>query len=328
MSAGAASPAWERPRLVLSACLELEACRYNGQSIRARYVPRLAEQVELLPVCPEVEIGLGVPRAALRLVALGEGEQTRLLQPATGRDLTGAMRGFSDRFLDGVGEVDGFLLKSRSPSCGPKDVKVYTGEGNPRNERDTGHFAAAVAERHPLAAIEDEGRLTNYGLRHHFLTRLFQGARLRALPATPAALVEFHASSKLLLLAHSEVAARELGRIVANHERLEPEEVRRIYREGFARAMARPPRTGALINALMHAAGHFSPDLVAAEKRLFLETLREVRSGRGSLTAPLALLRGWMARHGAPWVEGQTLFHPYPAELHDLADSAGDARVA
>jgi uncharacterized protein YbbK (DUF523 family)/uncharacterized protein YbgA (DUF1722 family) len=320
------SSEWPRPRLVSSACLEMEACRYNGQAIRARFLPRLAPYVELVPVCPEVEIGLGVPRPPVRLVAIGE--EIRMQQPETGRDVTAEMNRFSDRFLSGVGAVDGFLLKSRSPSCGPKDVKVYAGEGGPRNERDAGLFAAAVAERFPSAALEDEGRLTNYRLRHHFLTRLFLGARLRALPESAAALSRFHAENKLLLLAHSETGMRELGRLVANAERLPAVEVKRRYVEGFAAALARPPRARAIINALMHALGHFSRVLLPAEKELFLTTLTAVRDGSSSLEAPRALLLGWTARHGAAWVEGQTLFHPYPAELHDLADSAGTSRAA
>jgi uncharacterized protein YbgA (DUF1722 family)/uncharacterized protein YbbK (DUF523 family) len=321
------SGAWPRPRLVSSACLELEACRYNGQAIRARFVPRLATYVELIPVCPEVGVGLGVPRPPVRLVS-ADGGAPRLVQPATGRDVTEAIESFAASWLDGVGAVDGFLLKSRSPSCGPRDVKVYAGNGIPRNERVPGLFAAAVAERFPLAPMEDEGRLTNYRLRHHFLTRIFLAARLRALPATPSALVAFHASNKLLLLAHSEPDARELGRLVANADRLSPEEAKRRYAEGFARALHSPARTGPIVNALQHAAGHFSRVLTAAEKRLFLDTLAALQEGRGSLEGPATLLRGWTARYGMPWLADQTLFDPYPAPLHDLADSAGTVRAA
>lgn len=114
MTAGQAPP---RPRLVLSRCLELDACRYNAVSIRAPLVPALDPWLELVPVCPEVEVGLGVPRDPIRLVREGSG--TRLLQPSTGRDLTQEMAAFSDRFLGGLDYVDGFLLKARSPSCGP-----------------------------------------------------------------------------------------------------------------------------------------------------------------------------------------------------------------
>jgi uncharacterized protein YbgA (DUF1722 family)/uncharacterized protein YbbK (DUF523 family) len=304
----------------------MEACRYNGQSIRARFLNVLLPHVDHLTVCPEVGIGLGVPRPPVRLVSLGG--SPRLVQPSTDRDVTEAMASFAASWLDGAGEVDGFLLKSRSPSCGPRDVKVYGASGAPQNEKAPGLFAAAVAVRYPLAALEDEGRLTNYGLRHHFLTRLFQVARLRALPATPSALVSFHASSKLLLLAHSEPGMRELGRLVANPEGLPPEAVKRRYAEGFARTLARPPRPGALVNALQHAVGHFSEVLVPGEKRLFLDTLASIRAGRASPEAPRALLLGWIARHGREWVAAQTLLAPYPEELHDLADSAGSTRVA
>jgi uncharacterized protein YbbK (DUF523 family)/uncharacterized protein YbgA (DUF1722 family) len=319
-------PLWARPRLVASACLEGEACRYNGQSVRARFLLRLEPHVELVRVCPEVGIGLGVPRAPIRLVSLGGAPG--LVQPGTGRDVTEAMEDFAGAWLGGVGEVDGFLLKARSPTCGPKDVKVYSGDGVPRNERVPGLFAAAVAARFPLVALEDEGRLTNYRLRHHFLTRLFQSARLRALPASPAALMAFHASNKLLLLAHAEPGMRALGRLLAAPGGPDGAGLKARYAEGFARALAEPPRTGGIINALQHAAGHFSKVLLPAEKRLFLVTLSDLKTGRGSLEAPRALLRGWVARYGVAWLEGQTLFEPYPAELHDLADSAGAARAA
>jgi uncharacterized protein YbgA (DUF1722 family)/uncharacterized protein YbbK (DUF523 family) len=318
---------WPRPRLVSSACLELEACRYNGQKVRARFLPRLAPHVELIPVCPEVGIGLGVPRPPVRLVSAG-GEAPRLVQPATERDVTGEMSLFAASWLEGVGPVDGFLLKSRSPSCGPRDVKVYSEDGIPRNERVPGVFAAAVAERFPMAPLEDEGRLTNYGLRHHFLTRLFLAARLRALPATPSALVAFHGSNKLLLLAHSEAELRELGRLVASMSQLGAEEVRRRYAEGFARALSRPARPGPVVNALQHAVGHFSRVLTPAEKGLFLDTLAALLEGRGSVEAPATLLRGWTARYGMGWLANQTLFDPYPSALHDLADSAGAGRAA
>lgn len=318
--------AWPRPRLVASACLELESCRYNGQRVRAPFLPRLQPWVDLVPVCPEVQLGLGVPRPAIRLVKLrGGGGSVRLVQPSSGRDLTGEMDGFADEFLAGLGPVDGFLLKSRSPSCGPKDVRVYGESGNPLNETSPGRFAAAVRERYLLAALEDEGRLSNRRLRHHFLTRLFQGARLRALPASMEALVGFHTSVKLLLLAHSEPGLRALGRVVANGAKLPARVVKECYAVAFAEALARPPRSGSVINALMHALGHFSEVLTSSEKDLFLSLLDAYRRNRSPVEAPLALVRAWTARHGSDWVGRQSFFLPYPAELQDVADSAAGA---
>ena len=177
-----------KPRVVLSRCLEIEACRYNGQGIRSSVVRLLDPHVDYVPVCPEVEIGLGVPRDPIRVERAGDGEGAtldsehgplRLVQPSTERDLTERMLGFSESFADTTGEVDGLLLKSRSPSCGIQDVKVYAGEA-PVTGRGTGLFAAVMRDRYPHTAMEDEGRLTNAEIRHHWLTRVWASARLRA----------------------------------------------------------------------------------------------------------------------------------------------------
>lgn len=169
------------PRLVISRCLELEACRYDGASIRAPWVRRLRPFVELVPVCPEVAIGLGVPRDPVRLVTLGgPADPPRMVQPATGRDLTEAMTGFSRAFLDRLAPVDGFLLKSRSPSCGLGDTKLYSGAGDEEpSGRGAGLFARAVLERFGDLAVTDEERLGDPAARHRFLSELFDHARRR-----------------------------------------------------------------------------------------------------------------------------------------------------
>jgi uncharacterized protein YbbK (DUF523 family) len=168
-----------KPRVIISKCLEFAPCRYDGAMISDEFVRQMKERVDFLPVCPEMEIGLGCPRDPIRVVSAGGG--LRLIQPTTGRDVTGEMRAFAAAFLAGVGTVDGFLLKSRSPSCGIKDVKVF---GSPDDDEPQGcgigFFAAAVLERFADAAIEDEGRLQNPSLREHFLSRLFISAKLRA----------------------------------------------------------------------------------------------------------------------------------------------------
>lgn len=312
-----------RPRLVLSRCLELAACRYDGSTIRARFVRLLAPHVDLVPVCPEVEIGLGVPRAPVRLVHVGG--EPHLQQPATGRDVTDDMRAFAAGFLDTLGEVDGFLLKSRSPSCGMKDVKVYPGtQGAAPAGKGVGLFAAAVLERHPDVAVEDEGRLTNFRLRHHFLTRLFASAALREV-GTMAELVAFQASAKLLLMAHHEAGMRALGRIVANADQHPFPAVVTAYRARFAQALAHPARPGPMINALQHAQGFAADALSASEKAHFASLLEEYQRKRIPLSAPLAVLQGWIARLGLDYLARQRLFDPYPRELMTLADSgAGD----
>lgn len=181
----------ERPRLVLSRCLELAACRYDGAGIPSRVVRLLMDHVELVPVCPEVRIGLGVPRAPIRIE--GAVGAARLVQPSTGRDLTDRMASFSHAFADATADVDGMLLKSRSPSCGVTDVKIYA-DATPRTTQGTGMFARVMVERHPWVAIEDEDRLEDEMVRRRWAVRVWASARVReAVEAGPEPLAVFHA---------------------------------------------------------------------------------------------------------------------------------------
>jgi uncharacterized protein YbbK (DUF523 family) len=167
-----------RPIVVISRCIDFDSCRYNGQVIRASLRAALEPFVELRPICPELEIGLGVPRDPVMLVRRDGGPH--MVQPSTGRDLTAAMDAFSARFLDSLDGVDGFILKSRSPSCAIRDGKVLrTGAEEAEHDSGPGLFAARVLERFPHAAVEDEGRLGDERLRRHFLTTVFTLALLR-----------------------------------------------------------------------------------------------------------------------------------------------------
>ncbi|MDY6822501.1 MAG: 2-thiouracil desulfurase family protein [Thermodesulfobacteriota bacterium] len=162
----------EKPTVVVSKCLGFDHCRYNGQMIPDSFVENLAEHVEMIPVCPEMAIGLGVPRDPVRVV-LVNGEP-RLYQPATGEDFTEAMEQFTHEFLAGLPAVDGFIMKSRSPSCGIRDVKIYHHMDRPDTgtERGGGMFGGRLKALFPGTAIEDEGRLKNFSIRKHFLSHL------------------------------------------------------------------------------------------------------------------------------------------------------------
>lgn len=315
---------WPRPRLVLSKCLELEACRYNAQTIRSGVVRALEPWAEFVATCPEVEVGLGVPRDPIRLVRIED--RTHLVQPSTAKDLTDAMESFSRRFLDGLEDIDGFLLKSKSPSCGIDQIKVYAAPENaPPVDKQPGLFAAAVLERFPSAPVEHEGRLTNLRLRDHYLTRIFAHAELRACRTvgTIGALVEFQARQKLTLMAHAPDLQRELGRLVANQDGLPAEEVFDGYQALFVRALARQPRPGTHVNVIQHAQGYFKDGLTAAEKRHFLGLQEEYRQGRVGRGALLAVLQSWVHRFGESYLAEQSYLAPYPRELVDLADSGG-----
>jgi len=311
-----------KPRIVVSKCLGLEHCRYDGSIIPEPVVTALREWVELIPVCPEMELGLGAPRPPLRLVRVDK--KIRLLQPATGRDLTEPMESFASSFLNSLPPVDGFILKNRSPSCGIKDAKVYAGEEKaPVVGARPGMFGGAVCARFPDLPVEDEGRLTNRALREHFFTRVFALARLREVIDSNdiRALVDFHSRHKFLLMAYNQARLRELGRLVANPQRRSPQEVIAEYAVGFRSALARPPRRPAVFNSLMHALGYFSDLLTPAEKRYFLDLLYAYRQGRQPLSTLVGVLRAWIIRFDEHYLSTQIFFSPFPEALVSLSDS-------
>lgn len=297
--------------------------------IASEVVQMLAPHVDYLPVCAEVEIGLGVPRKPVRIVREQDGD--RLVQHETGLDVTDRMERFAASFVDTLREIDGFLLKSRSPSCGIRDVKVYRqgGSGEITGKR-AGVFAAAMAARFPHTPAEDEGRLRNRRIREHFLTRLFTLAAFREVRAggEMQELAAFHTRNKLLLMAYSQKEMRELGRIVANAEKKTFPEVAGRYDEHLNAALSRAPRYTAHINVLLHAFGRFRGGLSPAEKTFFLDTLEQYRQDRVTICPNLMILRGWTVRFGDDYLREQTFFSPFPADLmrvpEDLSHSQRD----
>jgi uncharacterized protein YbgA (DUF1722 family)/uncharacterized protein YbbK (DUF523 family) len=311
-----------RPIVVISKCLEFEACRYNGQMIGFEFVNMLKDHVTFLPICPEVEVGLGTPRDPIKIVR--RNNALHLLQPTTGRDITDQMRSFGSQFLQSLDEVDGFILKSRSPSCGIKDVKLYTGkQGEMASEKTVGLFAVEVLNRFGGVAIEDEGRLTNLRLREHWLTKLYLHARFRMIRKSPAtaALVAFQAENKLLFMAYHQTAMREMGRVVANHGKLSIDRMLEEYYRLLQTATAKPARVTSHINVLEHALGYFKEKLSASEKRHFLKMTEQFRNDKLPLSALLAVLNSWIERFDEPYLRQQSYFAPYPRELVDLSDS-------
>lgn len=313
---------FSRPRVVVSKCLGFEAVRYNGAIIPCEFVDRLRGTVDFFPVCPEMEIGLGTPRDPIHIVR--RGSEDILHQPATGRDLSERMNRFSEKFLRSLSDVDGFILKSRSPSCGIKEVKIHSDkEKSPAIGKGPGFFGGKVLESYPGLAIEDEGRLLNLKIREHFLTRIFAFAAFREIRSSGSMgqLVQFQAQNKLLLMSYSQKEMRLLGKIVANHEKQPFEKVATEYALHLQMALLKPSRDSNNINTLMHALGYFSKKVPSREKKFFLGMLEKYRNKRVMLPVPVGILRGWVYRFEEPYLMGQTFFEPYPEELVEIFDS-------
>ncbi len=302
----------------MSKCIGFDHCRWNAQIISNDFVKLLQNHVEFTPVCPEVEIGLGVPRNPIRVVQDAESGTLRLVQPATGRDLTEEMQRFCETFLSSLSDVDGFILKGSSPSCGLKNVKIYAGTGSPYvKEKGKGFFGSAVLERFARLAVEDEERLSNPLIREHFLTKLFALSAFRHAKegGKAADLVKFHSENKFLLMAYSQSAMRELGKIVANQKGTGIEKAFSIYREGLEKALLRPPKRGSVVNVLSHMIGYFSERLSKEERAFFTESVENYRKGIVPLAVCLNLVRSYAIRFKADYLLNQSFLEPYPMEL-------------
>ncbi|MHB9028008.1 MAG: YbgA family protein [Candidatus Latescibacterota bacterium] len=311
---------FEKPRIGVSRCLGFAHCRYDGAMISDEFVDRLRVHVNFIPVCPEVEIGLGIPRATIRAV-LDQGG-VRLLQPSTGRDFTAEMETFAVRFLNSHPEVEGFLLKSRSPSCGVRDAKIFDGEGNIVG-KGAGFFARAVMDLFPGGVVEDEGRLTNFSIREHFLTRIFALARFRAVRISGSLheLIRFQSENKLLFMAYNQRVMRKLGNIAANPEHRSAETVITEYGHTLPQIFVRAATCASHINVLMHAMGYFSTRLSGKEKAFFLDAMERFRRRKIPLSALIGMMMSWIARFGESWLADQTYFQPYPEALVEITDS-------
>jgi uncharacterized protein YbgA (DUF1722 family)/uncharacterized protein YbbK (DUF523 family) len=298
-----------RPRIGVSSCLLGEQVRYNGGHSQSRFLTGdLAPYVDWVPFCPEVEIGLGVPRETLRLTAGG-----RLVSRSGTADHTAAMAA-----LPLPSGLDGYVFKAKSPSCGIHGIPRYGPSGQPTDRRGRGVYAGRVLATFPLLATEDEGRLNDPDLREAFAERIFAAARLRELlssPWQPCDLVSFHARHKLQLLAHDPARYRTAGRVVAAAGSAPREATEAAYRDLFLAAMARRTTRGRNACALQHAFSRIGKKLDRARRADLAARIETYRRGGDPLSVPVALLAHYASSGELPWLMAQTYLEPFPAAL-------------
>jgi len=292
-----------RPRVGVSSCLLGEQVRFNGGHKRYRFLAdELDPHVDWVPFCPEVSIGLGTPREPVRLTAGG-----RLVNRSGTADHTDSMAALPLPSPD----LDGYVFKAKSPSCGIRGIPRYGPDGSPAGA-GPGLYAARVLARFPLLAIEDEGRLNDPVLREAFVERIFAAARLRVLfsgPCSAADLVGFHARHKLQLLAHDPARYRAAGRVVAGAGA----EV--AYRDLFLAALASPATRGRHANALQHAYSRIGRELDRPRRADLVARIEAYRRGEEPLSVPVALLAHYASGGGFPWLAEQTYLRPFPPGL-------------
>lgn len=312
----------ESLRIGASACLLGAEVRFDGQHKRSAFLTgQLAPFVTWVSVCPEVEVGMGVPREAVRLVR-GDGDRARMLANDSGTDWTARMNALAARRAEELSaqNLDGFVLKSKSPSCGMERVKLFDAaetRAAPRRE-GVGLFARALMDRLPNLPVEEEGRLEDPRLRENFVERVFAHARLRRLFAprwTVGGLVAFHTAHKMQLLAHATEGYRALGRLVGCARALPREELRERYQRDFMATLKKLATPGRHANVLQHMLGHLTDALDEGDRRELLGVVEDHRLGLLPLVVPVTLLRHHARRLNVATLLGQTYLEPHPKEL-------------
>lgn len=305
-------------RIGVSTCLLGQKVRWDGNHKRDTFVTEaLAPFVEFVAVCPEVEMGLGIPREPIRLQAAEEGP--RLVATDSRRDLTARMDRFAERRVRQLHRqgLSGYILKKDSPSCGLERVRVWPEKGQAR-KNGVGRFVASLQAHWPELPLEEEGRLRDPDLRERWLERVFASWRVQCFFGTRwtlGSLVAFHTREKLQLMAHSPVAYRELGRLVAEAKSLTRPALRDAYSQAHHAALAKPASRGRHMNVLEHALGYFRDQVDVVTRDDLHGRARDYREGRIPRWVPVMLIRHTAMRLDLSYLTEQVYFDPHPAEL-------------
>lgn len=303
-----------RPIVVVSRCLEFDKVRYDGQVIHSRIVRDLEPFVDFIKVCPEVEIGLGVPRETIRIVR--KDGSYRLIQPATGEDLTDRMNSFTEGFIEDLREVDGFIFKSKSPTIGLRNIKIYAGvENAPVVERGTGFFAGKLLEKYPGYPLEEEDRLRNTRIRQHYLTHLYTFADMRELrkSASLEDVQDFLNRNEFLFLAYNKDIEKKMFELVQDGAR-PIDNILKELESLLKQLMVRPPDHQANIEAARAMFQSVATDVSEKEKQFFKAVLGRYEQNKICFSTVLELLKLHFLMSGKDPAY-HSLLLPYPEEL-------------
>lgn len=302
----------------VSTCLLGQRVRWDAGHKHDRYITDILGQFfRFVPVCPEVEVGMGVPRESVRLI--GSVDAPRMVGNKTGTDWTDRMRDYSDKRVKqrDISDLCGYILKKDSPSCGMERVRVYSESGMPA-KKGIGFFAESLLKRYPLLPVEEEGRLNDPRLRENFIVRVFAYFRLRKLfsgGCTRGQLVAFHTAHKYLIMAHSQKHYKLLGKLVADVKKYTPAEMRDRYSHLFMEAFSFKTTTRKNVNVLQHIMGYLKNHLAGPEKQDIINVIEDYHRGLVPLVVPMTLLRHYIDKHRVEYIQGQIYLNPHPKEL-------------
>ncbi|WP_411166785.1 hypothetical protein Aeroheme_00951 [Aeromonas sp. DSM 116730] len=301
----------------ISACLLGQEVRFDGGHKRSSFCERdLGAHFEYHPVCPEMAIGLGAPRAAIRLVKR-HGE-VRAEASNGSFDVTDKLIAFSEQKARQLDFLSGYILCAKSPSCGMERVRIYGANNEGSAKEGIGLFAKALMEANPLLPVEEDGRLCDPILRENFVLRVFaynDWQQLCASGITAAALIRFHSRYKYLVLSHATTHYRTLGKLLGNLGKANLQEVADSYIKGLMAALTLRANRRSHTNVLMHLQGYFKRVLTPAQKQELADTIDKYRTGIFPLLVPLTLIRHYLREYPNTYLAEQVYLNPHPDTL-------------
>jgi uncharacterized protein YbgA (DUF1722 family)/uncharacterized protein YbbK (DUF523 family) len=305
-------------KLGISTCLLGEKVRYDGgHKLDWFLTETLGQYVEYVPVCPEVECGLPIPRESMHLE--GNPDSPRLVTSHTKQDMTERMVQWAKKRVVQLEKEDlcGFIFKSHSPSSGLERIRVYDERGMPV-KKGIGIFARIFMEHFPLLPVEDEGRLHDPKLRENFIERIFALKRWREVLVKKESrgnLVDFYTKHKLFILSHSPKHHQIMGKLVAQAKNLPLKELYIQYQSLFLESLRLRTTPKKNANVLQHMMGYFRKQLFSDEKHELLEIIELYRKGYIPLIVPMTLINHYVRKYDQPYLKGQSYLNPHPIEL-------------
>jgi len=307
-----------KPIIGVSGCLMGHNVRFDGGHKRDRLVTDvLAEHMDVKTICPEMGIGLGAPRPTIRLQEIN-GQPRLVMSKDNEVDLTDKMLNYTNQVINGYSNLDGFIFKKGSPSCGAYRVPVVVHKEGHRRNDGTGIFAQEFMKKFPWIPVEEEGRLNDAMLRENFFERVYALRRWHDIPDADnnlSGLINFHASHKLMLMARSQVEYRYLGRWVAETTYETLKERRQKYLEHFMFVMQKTVSKGKHVNVLMHIMGYLKKKISSEDKHELLTHFESYRKNHLPLTSLILLLKHHLRNYPDPYLESQHYLLPYPVEI-------------
>ncbi len=305
-----------KPKILVSKCLDFNNCRYDGQGYRDKVVLSLKDHVDIITVCPEVEIGLGTPRDPIKIEIDKNSGNYKLVQHKTNKDCTKEMKDFSNQFLSTLEDIDGFILKSKSPSCGLKDVKIYN-EGNKCSIKNNGNglFCDEVIALYGDFPIESDGRLSNYSTRDNFLTKIFL---LNNLKSTNN-IIKFNEENKLLLESYCKEGYKKLSELISND--ILTEEVINDYKNEVYKIIKNKRNKESKLSIIESVFNRYIDKLNDEEINMFKDIIKSFENNKIPFSALGLAIKIFATRFEDREILSQSFFNPYPESLISISDS-------